>query len=605
MPLRSQTWRELRRLFNELPAKRVRLLVIVLIASFLQGLMDVALVGMMTRLAGLMAGGRLQDQLPGVRVFGGGVLDQAGWLLLLLTAAFWIASLARFGVALLQGFLSAEIWNDLVNKVYRNLMLQRYEFFADNRTANLAESFNRVLNRVSNSVITPLLAVAGNTLSISVLLVGVVFAIGWSAVWMFVLMLAAYVVASAIVTPYIRLASKQRVRYSRRINMILMESLRSMRDVHLYSADRYFLNSFSRNGIVAKRYERLVKLLPDVPRFLIEPAAITILFAAGLIPVVMSGNVGDVRDSIPAIVAVLITLTRISAPLQNTFRNLNKLRGGLPDIEDALELLSLSPKRLLLDDRGVPTPSGVMPRRSIQLDNVSFSYQNSSTQVLSSISMTIPVGSRIALVGRTGSGKTTIAHILLGLYRPTSGELLLDGVAVAPEEMPAWQANCALVPQDIRLLDSSLRENVAFGISPDRIDDARVWSALEAAQFDESVAEMPHGLYSIIGEDGVKLSGGQRQRLSLARAFYREARVLVLDEATSALDNRTEYDVMQALDLIGRRCTTIVIAHRLSTIRKCDRIYEVDSGVIKAQGDFESLCSASESFRDMNRLELN
>ena len=168
MPLRSQTWTELRRLFNELPAKRVRLLGVVLVASFLQGLMDVALVGMMTRLAGLMAGGRLQDQLPGVRVFGGGVLDQAGWLIALLIAAFWIASVARFGVALLQSFLSAEIWNDLVNKVYRNLMLQRYEFFADNRTANLAESFNRVLNRVSNSVITPLLAVAGNALSVSV-----------------------------------------------------------------------------------------------------------------------------------------------------------------------------------------------------------------------------------------------------------------------------------------------------------------------------------------------------------------------------------------------------------------------------------------------------
>ena len=223
MPLRSQTWTELRRLFNELPAKRVRLLGVVLVGSFLQGLMDVALVGMMTRLAGLMAGGRLQDQLPGVRVFGGGVLDQAGWLIALLIAAFWIASVARFGVALLQSFLSAEIWNDLVNKVYRNLMLQRYEFFADNRTANLAESFNRVLNRVSNSVITPLLAVAGNALSVSVLLVGVVLAIGWSAVWMFILMLAAYVVASAIVTPYIRRASKQRVRYSRRINMILME----------------------------------------------------------------------------------------------------------------------------------------------------------------------------------------------------------------------------------------------------------------------------------------------------------------------------------------------------------------------------------------------
>ncbi|CAE06688.1 ABC transporter ATP-binding protein [Parasynechococcus marenigrum] len=605
MHLRSQTWTDLRRLFKELPAKRVRFLVIVLVASFLQGLMDLALVGMMTRLAGLMAGGRLQDQLPGVRVFGGGILDQAGWLLFLLAATFWIASLSRFGVALLQSFLSAEIWNDLVNKVYSNLMMQRYEFFADNRSANLAESFNRVLNRVSNSVIVPLLAVAGNALSIIVLLVGVVFAIGWSAVWMFALMFAAYVVASAIVTPYIRRASKQRVRYSRRINMILMESLRSMRDVHLYSADRYFLGSFSRNGIVAKRYERLVKLLPDVPRFLIEPAAITILFAAGLAPVVLSGDVSDVRDSVPSIVAVLITLTRISAPLQSTFRNLNKLRGGLPDIKDSLELLSLKPKRLLLDTDSVPTPSGVMPRRSIQLDDVTFKFKSGTAEILRSISISIPVGSRVALVGRTGSGKTTLAHILLGLYQPTSGVLRLDGVAVSPEEMPAWQANCALVPQDIRLLDSSLRENVAFGVSPEHIDDVRVWSALESAQFDESVAEMPHGLYSVIGEDGVKLSGGQRQRLSLARAFYREAKVLVLDEATSALDNRTEHDVMQALDLIGRRCTTIVIAHRLSTVRKCDRIYEVDGGVIKAQGDFEYLCSASESFRDMNRLELS
>ena len=123
------------------------------------------------------------------------------------------------------------------------------------------------------------------------------------------------------------------------------------------------------------------------------------------------------------------------------------------------------------------------------------------------------------LHGPPGLGKTTLAHILLGLYQPTSGVLRLDGVAVSPEEMPAWQANCALVPQDIRLLDSSLRENVAFGVSPEHIDDVRVWSALESAQFDESVAEMPHGLYSVIGEDGVKLSGGQRQRLSLARAF--------------------------------------------------------------------------------------
>ena len=193
--------------------------------------------------------------------------------------------------------------------------------------------------------------------------------------------------------------------------------------------------------------------------------------------------------------------------------------------------------------------------------------------------------------------------MLLGLFRPTRGVLNLDGVALTEEEIPAWQANCALVPQDIRLLDASIRENVAFGQESDSIDDDAVWAALEGAQFAEYVSEMPYGLFTMIGENGVKLSGGQRQRLCLARAFYRNAKVLVLDEATSALDNKTEHDVLQALDLVGRRCTTIVIAHRLSTVKKCDRIYEVHKGGIQASGDFDTLLSVSPSFREMTMLD--
>ena len=196
-----------------------------------------------------------------------------------------------------------------------------------------------------------------------------------------------------------------------------------------------------------------------------------------------------------------------------------------------------------------------------------------------------------------------MAHILLGLYTPTSGKLLLDGVPVSDEDMPAWQANCAFVPQNIRLLDASVRENVAFCEDPDTIDDDQVWAALEAAQFSEYVAQMPYGLFTMCGENGIKLSGGQRQRLSLARAFYRRARLMVLDEATSALDNKTEHDVMQALDLVGRRCTMVVIAHRLSTVKKCDCIYEVDQGRIIASGDFQTLTKTSASFREMTMLD--
>ncbi len=603
MLLQSQTWNELRQLLRQLPSKRINLLILVLLASFFQGLLDMLLVGLLARLVGVMSGATLHDRIPGIRFFGGGILDQTGWLLGLLIASFWFTSAIRFGVSLMQSMLSAEIWTDLVNKVYANLMLQRYEFFTHNRTAHLSERFNRILNRVSTTVVTPLITIVGNTLSVLVLLVGVVFVLGWNAFLIFVLMLAAYSLASKIITPYLRLATKQKVRYSRRINLLLMESLRSMRDVQIYSADEFFVGRFSRDGVVAKRYDRLSKLLPDVPRFIIEPAGITILFLVGLAPALLAGDTEKIREAVPMLAAVLVTLLRISAPLQSMFRSINKLRGGLPEIKDALKLLSMTPDRLVLSSPGVPTPEGVMPRRFIELEGVGFTYGGTEKEVLRDVNLTIPVGSRIALVGRTGSGKSTLAHLLLGLFLPTRGELSLDGVPLNEEEVPAWQANCALVPQDIRLLDASIRENIAFGQDLESINDDDVWVALEAAQFDDYVSQMPYGLFTMVGENGVKLSGGQRQRLSLARAFFRKAKVLVLDEATSALDNKTEHDVLQALDLIGRRCTTIVIAHRLTTVKKCDRIYELQDGCIKASGDYETLCSSSSTFREMTRFE--
>ena len=602
--MQSRTLSDLAVLLNHLPRRRLRLMGVVLVASFLQGLLDMLLVGLMARMVGLLAGVKLQDQIPGIRVFGGSLLDQAGWLIGLLIAAFWLTSIIRFGVSLMQSMLSAEIWNDLVNKVYANLMRQPYAFFTQNRTANLSESFNRILNRISTAVISPLIAIAGNLLSVVVLLFGVSVALGWKAVAIFSLMLIAYVGSSRLVTPYLRLGTKQRVRYTKRINMILVESLRSMRDVQLYSADQYFSSRFSRDGVIAKRYDRLTRLLPDVPRYVIEPVAVTILFAIGIGPSLAAGDMQGTKESLPLISVILVTLLRISAPLQSIFRSVNKLRGGLPEIKDALDLLQLRPERLTLESVGVPSPSGVFPRRLIQLKDVGFTYAGRDRPVLEAINLSIPVGSRVALVGRTGSGKTTLAHIILGLYPPTSGELCLDGIPIAPLEMPAWQANCALVPQDIRLLDASVRENIAFGRSADQIDDDQIWAALTSAQFDDVVSQMPYGLYTMIGENGIKLSGGQRQRLSLARAFYRRASLLILDEATSALDNKTESEVMQALEIVGRRCTTIVIAHRLSTVRKCDHIFEVSDGRIKASGGFEDLVNESDSFREMIHLDL-
>ena len=169
MLIQSRTISELVVLLNHLPQRRLRLMGVVLVASFLQGFLDIFLVGLMARMVGLLAGVKLQDQIPGIRVFGGSLLDQAGWLIGLLIAAFWFTSIIRFSVSLMQSMLSAEIWNDLVNRVYANLMRQNYAFFTEKRTANLSESFNRVLNRISTAVVSPLINIAGNLLSVVVL----------------------------------------------------------------------------------------------------------------------------------------------------------------------------------------------------------------------------------------------------------------------------------------------------------------------------------------------------------------------------------------------------------------------------------------------------
>jgi ATP-binding cassette subfamily B protein len=225
--------------------------------------------------------------------------------------------------------------------------------------------------------------------------------------------------------------------------------------------------------------------------------------------------------------------------------------------------------------------------------------------VLENLNLSIAVGSRVAFVGPTGSGKSTVASILLAMLYPTKGSLLIDGLPLASSDIKSWHQCCSEVPQAIQLLDDSVFANVAFGEEENQINFDRVCDSLESAQLLDFVSELPYGLYTQIGENGINLSGGQRQRIALARAFYRGSRFLVLDEATSALDNKTESDVIQSLEIVGRRCTTVVIAHRLSTVQKCDKIYEFSGGKIIASGSFEELREKSKSFNRLVEYEFN
>ena len=601
---RSETLRLVKAVISYLPAKQYRALWFLLLISTAVGIGDLVFVGLIAKLVGSFSGSSLADNLPFVRVFGGDILDRGLWIVGILLALIWISTALKFASRLVEARVSAEIWAVFGNRVYGNLILQSYDYFKDSSSMTLLTRLNRVLSKVSDSVVMPLLLICGNIVSSGILVVGVIVAFGWISCAVFSLLIVSYTLASVLITPRMRFLTKQQYIYSRNVNQILLESTRSIRDIHLHGVEDFFIGRFGAIGSQGKRYDRMLKILPDVPRFVIEPAGVTVLFVLGLLPPLLSGGGTEaVRDALPALIGVVFASLRLAAPIQAVFKSMNKLRGSLPDLADALDLLELQPVRLAHQSDLPVTPAGIMPRHTIKLSHISYRYDQKAGWALRDVDVTVPVGARVALVGSTGGGKTTAAHLLLGLLSPVEGQLLLDGVSMQNEEIQSWQRCCAFVPQNIKLLDASVRGNVAFGIDDDDIEEDKLWDCLEMAQLAEFVSELPYGVFTRIGEDGMRLSGGQRQRLALARAFYKQAQVLVLDEATSALDNKTENEVMESLELIGRRCTTIVIAHRLSTIRYCDRIYEFNRGQVVAHGNYEELQSRSSSFRELVELQ--
>jgi ATP-binding cassette subfamily B protein len=571
--------------------------------SIVPGLADLLTVWVVSRLFGALVGSKLHDHLPGVKVFGGDSFNQSLWLILLLIVFAWVAALSKLVLQFFQQRLTARIWVDFSNQIHSRVLAQDYEYHLSKSTAKLSAMVLSHIKKISNSVVNPLLRMVGSIFSIIMLSFGILYLGRSLAAVLILVLIAAYLTLSLVIIPYLRHASRQKIRLEARTAHILLESLGSIRDIRLSNSESYFQKSFLEAGEESKRYAWASELLPVIPRILIEPFGITIIFAVGAVPALLSGDRDKVLQIIPFLATLAVAALRLTPPLQDFFAALTQLRSGLPVVESILALLDLPSSRPTLSTPGVPTPEGIFPTRSIRLQNVSYRYPSSDDWVLRDVSLSIPVGSRIALVGTTGGGKTTAAHLLLGLLEPQRGCLELDGIPVSDLDLPAWQASCAQVPQFINLLDASILENVAFGQAEEQINQAEVWEALDAAQLDEFVSELPYGLLTPIGENGLQLSGGQRQRLALARAFYRRARFLLLDEATSALDNRTENEVIEALELVGRRCTTVVIAHRLSTVKRCDRIYEFDGGRIKAYGTFEELRHLSESFRDLASLE--
>jgi HlyD family secretion protein len=381
---------------------------------------------------------------------------------------------------------------------------------------------------------------------------------------------------------------------------IVNESFGAIREILLLHDRRSFHDTFERASREVSDAGVHVHAAAQVPKYVIECAALVALVGTALVVGTRSEGMGPWLGQLTFIA---FAAYRLMPMLQQVFAAAVRIRADraalvrvVPDLRRGLAAGSLALP-------GDPFSAGNWwrhrPRDEIRLKEVSFQYAMDRAPTLVGANLRIPARSMIGIVGANGSGKTTLMDLIAGLLTPTSGELLIDGVALDEDSRAAWQARLAYVPQNIFLLDSSIAENIAFGIAPRRIDAPRMMQAARAAQLEEFILSLPDKYDHKVGERGIQLSGGQRQRIGIARALYKEAPVLLLDEAMSALDGMTEVELMGVLETLRGRSTIILIAHRLSLVRGCDVIFQLEAGRVIGSGRYEELTRESERFRRM------
>lgn len=359
---------------------------------------------------------------------------------------------------------------------------------------------------------------------------------------------------------------------------VLQEGLGGIRDVLLDHSQPLFLAKFAAVDRQFTRSQATNQFLAAAPRFVVEAAGVLMI---AVIAVFVSGRPGGIAAALPMLGALALGAQRLLPLIQQTYFSWAQIHGHRAALVEVARLLA-EPLPAATDPAAAPLPG----TGTVTFSKVTFAYPGNRGTALSDIDLAIAPGARIGLVGPSGSGKSTFVDLLLGLLEPTSGEVLIDGVPLGETTRAGWQAAVAHVPQAIFLADGSIAENIAFGRSGGGIDQDRVREAARLAELDAFIATLPQGYDTFVGERGVRLSGGQRQRIGIARALYKQARVLVLDEATSALDEATEAAVMQAVSQLPRELTLVIVAHRLSTLKLCEQIVRLEAGRVAEQGSY-------------------
>ncbi|MBR3636262.1 MAG: ABC transporter ATP-binding protein [Lachnospiraceae bacterium] len=357
----------------------------------------------------------------------------------------------------------------------------------------------------------------------------------------------------------------------------ILQPVTGIKDVKVLNKEDYCTDRYREKATQYADYQVTNNVLTNLPRLLIETIAIVGILAYVGISMVAGTRMNDLLPLISAFALAAMRLLPSVNRVNTYMANIAYYEPALNYIYENVDTRAIRQQEI--QDRSGNDLKHIELKKEIRLSHITFAYPNTDKKIFDDADMLIPVGKSVGVMGPSGSGKTTIIDILLGLLKVQEGSITSDGTDIF-DNYGAWLSHVGYIPQTIYMLDASIKENIAFGVEADKIDENRVWQVLKQAQMEEFVKEQPDGLESQIGERGIRISGGQRQRLGIARALYHDPELLIFDEATSALDNDTESAIMEAVDALHGQKTLVIIAHRLRTIENCDIIYEVRDGKI-------------------------
>ena len=498
-----------------------------------------------------------------------------------LTIGFIVLYVVRGGCKIAYNFWQerkvSDYRADLATRLFSNVMHKPYAWHLTHNSAETQRLVNNDVFRVFmilNSLISSasyLLTVVGIVivlLSMNVVLTGILFAL-----------IAAFML-------WVRLGLKKKIdKYSvlsHKANTDtfawVAQSLGGLKNILVKRKQAFYVRRYAGLADISADCEASYQAIDMTPKVLVDTGCMLLVFGTVLAELLLGK---DITETLPMFAAFAIAAMRMIPIVSNLTSVINSMNYFRPSVQCIYEIVCSGELENL--PQVAPMGSGfagdgsAVLKDGIELSHITFRYNDAAEVLYEDLNLTIPAKKSVAFVGTTGSGKTTLADIILGLHKPTGGRVLADGKDIA-EHPEWWSSLLGYIPQFVYLCDDTIRANVAFGEEKETVDDEWVWQCLERAQMKEFVESLPEGLDTVTGENGVRLSGGQRQRIGIARALYTKPQFLVMDEATSSLDGETEHAIVEAINKLSGDITILIIAHRLSTIENCDMVYRIENG---------------------------